>query len=115
MPYWSVNANSGARLGLRFGVPLIGIDDTLHQRMAHDVARLKIGKSDAAHTLEHLPCLIQPTLIAARQVDLRDIAGNHRAAAETDTSQEHFHLFRRGVLRLVEDHERVIERATAHE
>ena len=34
--------------------------------------------------------------------------------AEADAGQEHLHLLDRGVLRLVEDHERIVERASAH-
>src|SRR6185369_1063573 len=97
--YWTVRASSGFRPGLRFGVPLISIDDALHERVAHHVARLKIGKGDAAHALQYDARLDEPAFVAARQVDLRNVAGNDRFAAETDACQEHFHLFRRRVLR----------------
>src|SRR6185436_17376389 len=113
--YWTVRASSRVRPGLRFGVPLISIDDALHERVAHHVARLKIGKGDAAHALQYDARLDESAFVAARQVDLRDVAGNDRFAAETDARQEHFHLFRRRVLRFVEDHERLRQRAPAHE
>ena len=58
--------------------------------------------------------LDQAALLPAREVDLRDVAGDHRLGAEADAGQEHLHLLGRRVLRLVEDDERVVERAAAH-
>ncbi len=50
----------------------------------------------------------------AGQVDLADVAGDHRHRAEADAGEEHLHLLDRGVLRFVEDHVGVVERAAAH-
>lgn len=69
---------------------------------------------DAAHFRQHMLRLDQAALVAARQVDLRRIAGDDRLRAEADPRQEHLHLLGRGVLRFVEDDERVIQRAPAH-
>ena len=49
------------------------------------------------------------------QVDLRDVAGDDRLRAEAEAREEHLHLLGRRVLRLVEDDERVVQRAAAHE
>jgi len=43
------------------------------------------------------------------------VAGDHRLGAKAEAGQEHLHLLGGGVLRLVEDHEGVVERAPAHE
>ena len=51
---------------------------------------------------------------AAGQVDLGDVAGDDDLGAEPEPGQEHLHLLGRGVLRLVEDDERVVEGAPAH-
>ena len=56
-----------------------------------------------------------PDCLPARQVGLRDVAGDHRLGAEADARQEHLHLLEGGVLRLIEDDEGVVERAAAHE
>ena len=56
----------------------------------------------------------QAALRAAGQVDLGDVAGDHDLGAEAEPGQEHLHLLGRGVLRLVEDDEGVVERAAAH-
>jgi hypothetical protein len=58
---------------------------------------------------------IKPETSTARQVDLAGVAGDDRLRAEADPRQEHLHLLGRRVLRLVEDDERVVERAAAHE
>ena len=48
-------------------------------------------------------------------VDLGDVAGDDALGAEADAGEEHLHLLGRRVLRLVEDDERAVERAAAHE
>ena len=58
--------------------------------------------------------LADPTL-PRWQVDLRHVAGNHGARPETDSGQEHLHLFHARILGLVENHERLVQRAAAHE
>ena len=58
---------------------------------------------------------IRPGRLLARQVDLGDVAGDDHLRAEAEPGQEHLHLLGRRVLRLVEDDERVVERAAAHE
>jgi len=47
--------------------------------------------------------------------DLVRVAADHHPAAHPEARKEHLHLERRGVLRLVEDDEGVVERAAAHE
>ena len=48
------------------------------------------------------------------QVDLGDVAGDDDLRPEAEPGEEHLHLLGRRVLRLVEDDERVVERAAAH-
>ena len=57
----------------------------------------------------------QPGALVARQVDLGDVAGDDHLRAEAEPGEEHLHLLGARVLRLVEDHERVVEGAAAHE
>ncbi|MCY1296185.1 hypothetical protein D9M70_455600 [compost metagenome] len=82
--------------------------------MAHHVDAGEAGAGDAAHVAQHMLRLHQAALLALGQVDLRDVAGDHRLGAEADPGQEHLHLLGRGVLRLVEDDEGVVQRAPAH-
>ena len=58
--------------------------------------------------------LHQPAVLAPRQVDLGLVAGHHRLAVHAQPGEEHLHLRAGGVLRLVEDDERVGQRAAAH-
>src|SRR6186997_2564171 len=111
-------SRSRRRLAMRFflrGVVLVGIDDALHQRVAHDVLGVEVGEGDAANFLQYVLRLDEPALLSAREVDLGDVAGHHCLAAEAEAGKEHLHLLRRGVLRLVEYHERMVEGAPAHE
>ena len=56
----------------------------------------------------------RPELLAVRQVDLGNIAGNDCLGAEAQSGEEHFHLLGRSVLRLIEDDEAVIQGTAAH-
>ena len=63
---------------------------------------------------QHLAHVDQPRAFARRQVDLRDVAGDDGLGVEAQARQEHFHLLDRGVLRLVQNNEGVVEGAPAH-
>ena len=111
-------ATGRARLDRRrhaFVFGAVGLDDPLHQLVAHHVALVEVHEGDALDLAEDAQRLDQAGRTAVRQVDLGDVAGDDRLAAEADARQEHLHLLGRGVLRLVEDHERVVQRAAAHE
>ena len=66
-------------------------------------------------SLDDLQRLDQARRFGLRQIDLRDVAGDDRLRSEPEARQEHLHLLGRGVLRFVEDDERVVQRAAAHE
>ena len=76
------------------------------RRQVGEVDVLDVGE-DVAHDPQAATCV-------AGQVDLGDVAGDHDLRAEAEPGQEHLHLLGRGVLRLVQDDERVVEGATAH-
>src|SRR5438270_6372494 len=82
--------------------------------MAYHVLRGELGERDAAHRGKDAARLDQAALLAAREIDLRDVAVHHRLCAEADACEEHLHLLGRGVLRFVEDDERVVERSEEH-
>ena len=71
--------------------------------------------SDAFYALEKIACLDKPRLLAGGKIDLGYISGDHRLGIETDPGQEHFHLFGRGVLGLIEDNECIVQCPPAHE
>jgi hypothetical protein len=104
-----------ALLALRVFLAPVRRDDALHERMPHDVLGVEMDERDARHAVENSADLLQARLLAARQVGLRDVARDDGTRAEAEARQEHLHLLRRRVLRLVEDHERLVERAAAHE
>src|SRR5439155_380426 len=49
------------------------------------------------------------------EVDLRDVSCHDGLRTEAKPSEEHLHLLRRGVLRLVEDDERLVKGPATHE
>src|SRR5258705_10301323 len=82
---------------LLVGVRFVRIDDARDQRMAHHVLRAELREGDAAHALEDAPRLDQPALLPAGEIDLRDVAVDHRLRAEADAREEHLHLLGRRV------------------
>ena len=83
--------------------------------MADHVFLGKFGKGQAAHALQDVVRFAQAALLPLGQVDLGDVAGDDGLGADADAGQEHLHLFRRRVLRLVENDEGVVQRPAAHE
>src|SRR2546422_1706291 len=82
--------------------------------MADDVFALERGERDTPHLSQDLLDRHHAALLPTREVDLRDVAGHHRLRAEADAREEHFHLLGGGVLGLVENDERMVQRAAAH-
>ena len=73
------------------------------------------GKADAVDLAQHLQHMPQARFLVARQVNLGDVAGDYGLGPKADAGQEHLDLLDRGVLRLVENDEGVVERAPPHE
>ena len=82
--------------------------------MAHDVAGAEVHEAETVDPGEH-PLEAEQAALAVGDVDLRGVAGDDDLRAEADAGEEHLHLLGRGVLRLVEDDEAVVQRAAAHE
>src|SRR5579875_160947 len=95
-------------------VPLVRVDDLSHQAVPHHVVAGQPGEMDVVDAGEDVLHHAQPADLAGRQVHLGDVAGDHHPGAEAEPGQEHLHLLGRGVLRLVEDDEGVVERPAAH-
>src|SRR3989304_5748281 len=58
--------------------------------------------------------LFQARQLGAPQIDLSNVACDHRGGAESDAREKHLHLLRRGVLRLVQDDKGFVQRPAAH-
>src|SRR5882672_7317759 len=99
--------------GLATGL-LVGVDDVLHDLVAHDIARVEMHELEAVDVAQHL---VEPdeTAAPAGHIDLGDVARDDGSGPEPDARKEHLHLLRRGVLRLVEDDEAVVDRPAPHE
>src|ERR1043165_3422787 len=93
---------------------LVSRDDSLHQRMPNDIALGELDDADAFDAAEDSMRFNQSGMSMCRQIDLRLVAGNYCFGIHAEPSEEHEHLFRRRILRFVEDDERVVEGAPAH-
>ena len=93
---------------------LIGCDDLADELVTDDVVFGEPDEADVLDVGEDLLDHPEAGLGAGRQVDLGDVAGDYHPGAEAQPGEEHLHLLGRGVLRLVEDDERVVEGAPAH-
>ncbi len=93
---------------------LVRLHYHLDQLVANDVFFGEVGKCDAFEVGEDLFGFFQAAFLTAGQVDLGRVAGHDGLRAKADSRQEHFHLLAGGVLRFVEDDERVGERSAAH-
>jgi hypothetical protein len=83
--------------------------------VSHDVALAELHEADALDPAQQRERLDQTAGLVRGQVGLRDVARHDRLALEAEPRQEHLHLLARRVLRLVEDHEGVVQGAAAHE
>src|SRR2546423_8552130 len=99
------------------GVPLfeaiVRPDDPRDELVADDVAIVEVDHRDALDVPEDLAREHEAALFTG-EVDLRDVAGDDGLRAESETREEHLHLRRGRVLRLVEDDERLVQRAATH-
>src|SRR5579859_6920153 len=75
-------------------VGFVRVDDARDERVAHHVLRAELGEGDAAHAFQDATRFDQATLLAAGEVDLRDVAVHDGLRAEADAREEHLHLLR---------------------
>ncbi len=94
---------------------IIRADDARDQGMAHDVALFEADDADALEALDRIQRVAQAGADAVRQVHLAEVAGDDHPGPLAHARQEHLHLHRRGVLRLVQDRVAMRQGAAAHE
>ena len=83
--------------------------------MTHHVAGSEPGDADPGQTLDRIERVLQAAPLTRRQIDLRQVAGDDHPRAFAHAGEKHLHLHRRGVLRFVENDERMRQRPAAHE
>src|ERR1051326_3799466 len=94
---------------------IVGTHDALHKMMPHHVLLGEEVEENSLDRLEHLHRLQQAALARVGQVNLGNVAGDHHLGVEAHAGHEHLHLLGRRVLRLVQDDERIVQGAPAHE
>ena len=93
---------------------IVGFDDVLHQLVADHVAFVEVDEFDTLDVSQNLPNLDQTGDPFGWKIYLSDITGDNCLGMEPKSRQKHFHLLRRGVLRFVENDERIVQCAAAH-
>src|SRR5215831_8245579 len=94
---------------------LVGLDDVVHKLVPNDIPFIEIDELDAVDVAKDLPYFDEPGHSIRWQIDLRNVASDHNFRVESQPSQKHFHLFRSGVLRFIENDERIVQGPTPHE
>ena len=74
------------------GLAIVGRHDPLHQRMAHDIRRIKEYKSDPLNLFEPIDGVYEAAARRVGQVNLRNIAGYDNLRAVPHAGQKHLHL-----------------------
>src|SRR5580692_2833101 len=90
-------------------VALVRVDDLADQPVPDDVVAGEPREVDVLDAVEDVLHHAQPADLPGRQVDLGHVAGHHHLGTEAQPGEEHLHLLGRGVLRLVQDDERIIQ------
>lgn len=93
---------------------IVGFDNVLHQLVADYVPLVEIDEFDALDVAQNFTHLDQAGDPFGRQIHLSNVAGDNHLGMETEPSEKHLHLLRRGVLRFVENDERIVQRAAPH-
>src|SRR5690349_10828097 len=78
-----------AALRLSYIILFIGTDDLLHQVVPHHVLLAELHHADPINLPANFQRLNQAGLLPLRQVDLSNVAGNHRFGVEAQSRQEH--------------------------
>src|SRR3982751_4698580 len=94
---------------------LVGVDDSADERMTNDVGGGEAHDSNPLHALEAANGIGEAGLGRVGKVDLVRVPADHHSAAHSEAGEEHLHLQRSGILRFVEDDERIVESSAAHE
>src|SRR5208283_2234346 len=91
------------------------LDDLLDQLVAYDIPVGEIYKSNALDAVKDFLHLNEARTPAAWKVNLGNIAGHHGPRVKSQPGEKHLHLFRGCILGLIQNDERVVQRAAAHE
>src|SRR5713226_9205486 len=102
------------RVVLACVVSLVGVHDVGHQLVPDDIVTSQPGEINIVDAVQYVLDQAQAAQLTGRQVDLRDVSGDDDPGAKAEPGQEHLHLLGRSVLRLVENDERVVQRAAPH-
>ena len=111
----AVVVGHGAASGALLSEPAVGLHDVLHDLVPHHVPPPRWQNSIPSMSSRISWTTESPLACPLGEVGLGDVAVDHGLGSEPEPGEEHLHLLRRGVLRLVQDDERIIQGVVGHE
>src|SRR5438105_5846402 len=96
------------------GILGVGFDDLANEPVPHDIGIGEILESDAIDPGKDPLDLDESGFFPLGKIDLSLVTGDHRLRVNSQARQEHLHLRRGCVLRLVENYKGVGECASPH-
>src|SRR5688500_15716828 len=82
---WRLRRDGADLLSGSTGIGVVRLYDLLHQRVAHDVLLVETDEIDTIDVADHFHGFNQPGCASGGQVDLGDVAGDHRLGTESKT------------------------------
>src|SRR5215207_420433 len=92
----------------------VGVHNTHDEITSHDVVALEAHKGDALDPGELRPCVLEAASLPKGKVHLGGVSRYDHLGTEPEAREEHLHLLSGGVLRLIEDDERVDQGSASH-
>src|ERR1700722_5500853 len=83
--------------------------------MPNHVTLIEVDKSQSFDALQYVNRFEQTAAPGIGQVDLSDVAGDHRLGIKSQTGDEHFHLLRSSILGFIQNHKGIVQSAATHE
>jgi len=93
---------------------IVGFNNVLHQLVTDHIPFVEVDESYAFDVSQNFPHLDQAGDPFRRQIDLRNISGDHHLGVKPKPREKHLHLFGRGILCFIENNERIVQRTAAH-
>ena len=97
------------------GISIVGFYNTADEFVTNDVLFRHFDEGNARHIVENALGLHQSAALCGGKIDLRAVARDDHLRVPAHTREEHLDLCRSGVLCFVQNHDRIVECAAAHE
>src|ERR1700720_4188430 len=91
-----------------FLIPLVSLNDALHQAVTNHIAIVEIYEADAFDAAQYVYGIRQTAALTRWQIDLGQITSDDHLGIEALSREHHLHLLGGAVLGFVQDDEAVV-------